>query len=80
MSIRVVVAEDNALLRDGLVRLIRSTKDLSLVGAGGTYDELIDLVAETTPDVVVTDIGARGTSSLAGHADGSDTTAGAVRG
>jgi len=56
VPIRVVVAEDNALLRDGLTRLIRSTKDLALAGACGTYDELLALVEETKPDVVVTDI------------------------
>jgi len=56
VSIRVVVAEDNALLRDGLQRLISSTPGFALAGACGSYDDLIALVAETTPDVVVTDI------------------------
>ncbi len=54
--IRIVVAEDNALLRDGLARLISATDDFELVGTAGTYDELVDLVSETVPDVVVTDI------------------------
>jgi DNA-binding NarL/FixJ family response regulator len=56
VTIRLVVAEDNALLRDGLARLIRSTKDFALLGTCGDYDELIELVEATTPDVVVTDI------------------------
>jgi DNA-binding NarL/FixJ family response regulator len=56
MSIRIVVAEDNALLRDGLVRLISSVTDFEMVGACGTYDDLLALVDEATPDVVVTDI------------------------
>ncbi len=56
MSIRVAVAEDNALLRDGLARLISSTRDFELAGTADNFDELIALVEETTPDVVVTDI------------------------
>ena len=56
MPIRVVIAEDNALLRDGLARLISSTTGLELVGTAGSYDELLALVAESDPDVVVTDI------------------------
>jgi DNA-binding NarL/FixJ family response regulator len=52
----VVIAEDNALLRDGLARLISSTSDFDLVGTAGSYDELLALVEESDPDVVVTDI------------------------
>jgi DNA-binding NarL/FixJ family response regulator len=54
--IRIVVAEDNALLRDGLTRLVSSVADFELAGACGTYDELVALIDRTSPDVVVTDI------------------------
>jgi len=54
--IRVVLAEDNALLREGLVNLISLQKDLEVVGAAADYDALIALVDAETPDVVVTDI------------------------
>lgn len=56
MPIRVVVAEDNALLRDGLERLVGSVPDLELAGSSGTYDDLVRLVDEQRPDVVLTDI------------------------
>ncbi|MEK7425064.1 MAG: response regulator transcription factor [Actinomycetota bacterium] len=56
MPIRVAIAEDNALLRDGLARLISSTKGLELTGTSGSYDELLALVDDTNPDIVVTDI------------------------
>ncbi len=56
MPIRVVVAEDNALLRDGLARLITSTDGFALTGTAATFDELLALVTSTEPDVVVTDI------------------------
>jgi len=54
--IRVAIAEDNALLRDGLARLISSTKGFELAGTAATYDELLALVEKSKPDVVVTDI------------------------
>ena len=54
--VRVVVAEDNALLRDGIRRIVESQADLELVAACGTLDELYEAVETHAPDVVVTDI------------------------
>jgi DNA-binding NarL/FixJ family response regulator len=54
--IRVVLAEDNALLRDGIRRIVESQADLELVAACGSLDELYEAVEAHAPDVVVTDI------------------------
>ena len=54
--IRVVIAEDNALLRQGLARLIEGRTGLELAGAAGDLPGLLSLVDEAEPDVVVTDI------------------------
>ena len=51
---RIVLAEDNALLREGLARLIERAPGLDLVGTAGSYDEVLALVDQA--DVVVTDI------------------------
>jgi DNA-binding NarL/FixJ family response regulator len=56
VPIRIVVAEDHALLRDGLVRLLSSVDGFEPVGSAGEYDSLMTLVAQTEPDVVITDI------------------------
>ncbi len=56
MTIRVVVAEDNALLRDGLARLLSSSAGFELVGTAVDYDTLLAVVDESRPDVVITDI------------------------
>ena len=56
MDIRIAVAEDNALLLDGLTRLITATGGFELVGAATSYDELLSIVEQTEPDIVVTDI------------------------
>jgi DNA-binding NarL/FixJ family response regulator len=52
----VVVAEDNALLLDGMARLISSQPDLELAGLAADLPGLIDLIGRERPDVVVTDI------------------------
>ncbi len=56
MGISVVLAEDNVLLRDGMARLVEAQGDLELVGTCGSLPELLDLVSDRVPDVVVTDI------------------------
>lgn len=56
MTIRVVLAEDNALLREGMARLLGANDALELVGTASDLPQLLELVTETEPDVVVTDI------------------------
>lgn len=56
MTISVVLAEDNSLLRQGLVRLIELDPSLKLVGTATDLPSLLALVDEQRPDVVVSDI------------------------
>ena len=56
MAIRVVLAEDNYLLREGVSRLIQAQADLELAGVAEDYDGLLAAVDEHKPDVVLTDI------------------------
>ena len=56
VGIRVVIAEDNFLLRDGMSRLLRAFDDIDVVGLAGDLDELLAAVDEHGPDVVLTDI------------------------
>lgn len=56
MPIRVVLAEDNVLLREGIARLIGSEAELDLVATCGDYDELLEAIEREKPDVVLTDI------------------------
>ena len=55
-SIRIVLAEDNALLREGVAKLFEAQDDVDLVGTAGDLPDLLALIDETKPDVVVTDI------------------------
>ncbi|CAN5562540.1 response regulator [soil metagenome] len=56
MTIRVVLAEDHALLRQGLERLLSAAPDVEVVGTADHLAALEELIASTDPDVVVTDI------------------------
>jgi DNA-binding NarL/FixJ family response regulator len=54
--IRVVVAEDNLLVREGLRQLLESSPTVDVVAAYGDVDALLGAVEEDRPDVVLTDI------------------------
>jgi DNA-binding NarL/FixJ family response regulator len=54
--VRVVVAEDNYLLRTGLQQLLELDDDVAVVASCGSYDELLAAVDRDRPDVVLTDI------------------------
>src|SRR6266496_2319255 len=55
-TIRVALAEDNVLLREGISRLVAANDDSELVGVASDLPGLLSVVAEHDPDVVITDI------------------------
>jgi DNA-binding NarL/FixJ family response regulator len=55
-DLRIVVAEDSYLVREGLVRLLSSTGQVEVLAAVGTAEELLDAVERLDPDAVLTDI------------------------
>mgnify|MGYP001818497558 CR=1 FL=1 len=56
MTLRLVLAEDSFLMREGISALLELDDDLDLIGSCGSYDELLAMVDEHRPDVVLTDI------------------------
>ena len=56
MPIRVVLAEDHYLVREGLRRLLETRDDLEVVSVCSDLDSLLATVEAEQPDVVVTDI------------------------
>ena len=56
MPIRVVLAEDHYLIREGVQRLLEGRDDIELVAVVGDLDSLLTAVDTERPDVVVTDI------------------------
>ncbi|MGB6456735.1 MAG: response regulator transcription factor [Streptosporangiaceae bacterium] len=56
MTIRVVLADDQPLVRAGLRRMIEQTPDIDVAGEAGTGAEAVQLARDTSPDVIVMDI------------------------
>ncbi len=56
VPIRVVFADDNYLLREGVTQLIATQPELQLVATGTDFDSLLAAVEAQKPDVVITDI------------------------
>src|SRR3954447_22315223 len=56
MALRVVFAEDNYLVRQGVTSLLTEVEDIDVVAVATDLASLLDAVAETSPDVVLTDI------------------------
>jgi DNA-binding NarL/FixJ family response regulator len=56
MTIRVLLADDQPLIRAGLRMLIEQTPDIDIAGEAGTGAQAVELARKTSPDVVVMDI------------------------
>jgi DNA-binding NarL/FixJ family response regulator len=54
-SCRVVLAEDDVLLREGMASLLERS-DFEVIGQAGSGDQLVSLVREDAPELVVVDI------------------------
>ena len=54
--IRVLVADDHRLFRDGLRALLNSAEDLELVGEAGDGEEVVAQAAVLQPDVILMDL------------------------
>jgi DNA-binding NarL/FixJ family response regulator len=56
MSVRVVVADDSLIARQGVLQLLALEPEFEVVAACGDLPELLEAVDRDAPDVVVTDI------------------------
>lgn len=63
--IRILIADDHAVLRSGLRMLIGSQRDLEVVGEASDGDEAIQLAGDLKPRVVVMDAAMPNTNGLA---------------
>ncbi len=74
--VRVLVADDHPIYREGIVRAVKDRPDLELVGEAGDGRDALAQIQELEPDVAVLDIrmpGLEGTQVLAAlKRDGND--------
>ena len=64
MTIRVLIADDDVLVRAGLRMMIESQDDLEVVGEAGDGAEATAMASELMPDVVLMDVRMPGTDGL----------------
>ncbi len=64
MTIRVLVADDQDLIRDGLAAILDSQQDLEVVGTAADGAEAIRAVRDLRPDITLMDIRMPGTDGL----------------
>lgn len=62
--IRIILADDHKVLRDGLKVLINSEMDMAVVGEAETGEEAIELLLALHPEVIIMDLGMPGVSGL----------------
>jgi DNA-binding NarL/FixJ family response regulator len=63
--IKVLVADDHAVVRRGLATLLATTSDLELVGTASDGSEAVQLAVESHADVVVMDLSMPGVDGVA---------------
>jgi two-component system, NarL family, response regulator LiaR len=56
MTIRVVIADDHRVVRDGLCYLLSQEADVEIAGEAGDGRQAVDVVAATRPDVLLLDL------------------------
>jgi NarL family two-component system response regulator LiaR len=56
VTIRVVIADDHRVVRDGLCYLLSQEQDFTVVGEAGDGQQTVDVVAATRPDVLLLDL------------------------
>jgi two-component system nitrate/nitrite response regulator NarL len=55
-TIRIVIADDHAIFRDGLRRLLQEESELHVVGEAADGAEAVKLVQQTSPDILLLDL------------------------
>lgn len=56
MSIRIILAEDHKITREGLVSMLEDQPDMEVVGEAGNGRDAIQLARELSPDLVIMDV------------------------
>lgn len=64
-KLRIILADDHALVRAGIRALIENIPDVEVRGEAGTGREALDLIARTSPDIAVLDMAMPELSGLA---------------
>ncbi len=56
MNIRVLIADDHQIFRDGLITLLESEDDIEIIGTAKNGIEAINIAKKLKPDILIMDI------------------------
>ena len=62
--IRILIADDHSIVREGLKQIVADTNDITVTGEAGTGQEALAKISKNKYDVVVLDIAMPGLSGL----------------
>jgi DNA-binding NarL/FixJ family response regulator len=54
--VRIAIADDHPIVRDGLKRLLQLENDFEIIGEAGDGRQVLDLVGQTDPDILLLDL------------------------
>jgi YesN/AraC family two-component response regulator len=57
---KVIICDDQAIIRDGLEMLLKLEKDIEVLGQAQDGAEAVDMAKKTSPDLVLMDLKCRG--------------------
>ena len=63
-KIKILLIEDNRLLREGISALLKKQKDMNVVSTVGNGENILTLIDKLKPDIVLLDLGLRSQNSL----------------
>ncbi len=63
-NIRLLVADDHTLIRQGIVGLLGAQPDMEVIGEAGSGEEAVRKTIRTSPDIILMDIGMPGINGL----------------
>ena len=61
---RILIADDHAMVRDGVRNLVQQNRDLEIVGEASTGNETLDQFEKLNPDLVILDISMPGINGM----------------
>jgi DNA-binding NarL/FixJ family response regulator len=63
-KIRLLLIEDNRLLRDGIVAMLKSQVDMDIIAASANGDNTVGKLQKLKPDIIILDLGLQSRNSL----------------
>ncbi len=63
-KIKLLLIEDNLLLHDGIISILKEHKDINIVTASGNNKNTLKKIGQLKPDIILLDLGLRNRNSL----------------